>query len=87
MRVSAFLGATLAATLSFSHVASADYVSRLACLPTANVAAEPYWIDCESQPDATCTCEEGFTAFNPSDTGDGTTTGDGRPQPVSASPG
>lgn len=87
MRVLAFFGATIAATLTFSHVANADYVSRIACLPTANVSAEPYWIDCKSQPGATCTCEEGFTAFNPADEGGDTAGAGGRPQPVSASPG
>lgn len=88
MKVPAFLGATLAATLSFAHVASADdYVSRIACLPTANVSAEPYWVDCESQPNANCTCGEGFTAFNPADVGDDASGAGGRPQPVSASPG
>lgn len=85
MRPSTFLGTALAAMLSFAHVASAEDVSRIACLPTANVSAEPYWVDCESQTDGNCTCGEGFTAFNPAN-GDDTTAG-GRPQPISASPG
>ncbi len=87
MRLLALFGATMASALTLSHGASADYVARIACLPTASVSAEPYWIDCESEPSATCTCEEGFTAFNPADTGDDVTGDGGRPQPVSASPG
>jgi hypothetical protein len=80
-------GAAIATTLALSHVASADYVSRIACLPTAGVSEEPYWVDCESQPGADCTCKEGFTAFNPPAEGEDTTGTGGQPQPVSASPG
>ncbi len=86
MKSLALFGATIAAVVTFSHIANADYVSRIACLPTANVSEEPYWIDCESHPNATCTCDEGFTAFNPS-IDDDTTGSVTQPQPVSASPG
>lgn len=90
MKMLSLFGATVAATLALSGVASAEYVSRIACVPNANVSEGPYWVDCQSSdgtetPSADCSCKEGFTAFNPSVED---TTGSGeRPQPISASPG
>jgi hypothetical protein len=86
MRLLTLLGASLAATLTLSQVAIADTASRIACLPTAGVSEEPYYVDCASEPGVDCTCKEGFTAFDPSIEDDATGTG-GRPQPISASPG
>lgn len=88
MRRITLLGATIAATMAFSHVASADYVPRIACLPTVNISEGPYWVDCGSQPGGNCSCKEGFAAFNPLKIESGNTTASGgRPQPISASPG
>ena len=82
MRLSTLLGASFASMLVFSQAATADEVSRIACMPVAGVSEEPYFVDCESQPDVECTCREGFTAIDPS-----MDDGAGRAQPVSASPG
>ena len=93
MRLPMLFGATVGAMLALSSIASAQYVPRIACLPTAGGSGGPYWTDCQSPgqgngPVANCTCKEGFTAFNPVTIQDGgSSAGGGRPQPISASPG